>query len=50
MNDTSFHNCIKSTVCPTACPVSRVNQGYPGQKQPGPDGTRSTLHEGLRLG
>lgn len=25
MNDTSFENCIKCTVCTTACPVSRVN-------------------------
>ncbi|HGU1953976.1 TPA: 4Fe-4S binding protein, partial [Escherichia coli] len=23
MNDTSFENCIKCTVCTTACPVSR---------------------------
>ncbi len=32
MNDTSFENCIKCTVCTTACPVSRVNPGYPGAK------------------
>lgn len=38
MSDTRFESCIKCTVCTTACPVSRVNPGYPGPKQAGPDG------------
>ncbi|WP_226052074.1 anaerobic glycerol-3-phosphate dehydrogenase subunit GlpC [Dickeya chrysanthemi] len=38
--DTSFENCIKCTVCTTACPVARVNPLYPGPKQAGPDGER----------
>lgn len=46
MNDTSFENCIKCTVCTTACPVSRVNPGYPGPKQAGPDGERLRLKDG----
>src|SRR5699024_11951486 len=46
MNDTSFENCIKCTVCTTACPVSRVNPGYPGPKQPGPDADRPRLKDG----
>ena len=48
MNDTSFENCIKCTVCTTACPVSRVNPGYPGPKQAGPDGERLRLKDGAR--
>ncbi|PXW44190.1 anaerobic glycerol-3-phosphate dehydrogenase subunit GlpC [Dickeya zeae] len=39
-SDTSFENCIKCTVCTTACPVARVNPFYPGPKQAGPDGER----------
>ncbi len=35
MNDTSFENCIKCTVCTTACPVSRVNPVIQGQNKPG---------------
>lgn len=46
MNDTSFENCIKCTVCTTACPVSRVNPGYPWPKQAGPDGERLRLKDG----
>ncbi|MGM3173418.1 anaerobic glycerol-3-phosphate dehydrogenase subunit GlpC [Dickeya lacustris] len=38
--DTSFENCIKCTVCTTACPVAGVNPLYPGPKQAGPDGER----------
>ena len=40
MNQQSFENCIKCTVCTTVCPVSRVNPRYPGPKQAGPDGER----------
>ncbi|WP_225622253.1 anaerobic glycerol-3-phosphate dehydrogenase subunit GlpC [Musicola keenii] len=38
--DNSFEQCIKCTVCTTACPVARVNPDYPGPKQAGPDGER----------
>ncbi len=47
MNDTSFENCIKCTVCTTACPVSRVNPGYPGPKQ-GRAGWRASAFERWR--
>ncbi|MCL2892326.1 anaerobic glycerol-3-phosphate dehydrogenase subunit GlpC [Brenneria tiliae] len=40
LDDNSFENCIKCTVCTTYCPVSRVNPLYPGPKQAGPDGER----------
>ena len=40
LDETSFENCIKCTVCTTVCPVSRVNPDYPGPKQSGPDGER----------
>ncbi|ECQ4704379.1 anaerobic glycerol-3-phosphate dehydrogenase subunit C [Salmonella enterica] len=46
MSDTRFESCIKCTVCTTACPVSRVNPGYPGPKQAGPDGERLRLKDG----
>ncbi|SNY63334.1 anaerobic glycerol-3-phosphate dehydrogenase subunit GlpC [Enterobacter sp. CC120223-11] len=46
MSDTRFDHCIKCTVCTTACPVSRVNPGYPGPKQAGPDGERLRLKDG----
>lgn len=46
MNDTRFENCIKCTVCTTACPVSRVNPAWPGPKQAGPDGERLRLKAG----
>lgn len=45
LNETSFENCIKCTVCTTACPVSRVNPNYPGPKQSGPDGERLRLKD-----
>ena len=45
MTDTQFANCIKCTVCTTACPVSRVNPAYPGPKQAGPDGERLRLKD-----
>ena len=45
LNDTSFDNCIKCTVCTTYCPVSRVNPLYPGPKQAGPDGERLRLKD-----
>lgn len=34
MSDTRFESCIKCTVCTTACPVSRVNPGYPALNRP----------------
>lgn len=45
MNQHSFENCIKCTVCTTVCPVSRVNPRYPGPKQAGPDGERLRLKD-----
>ncbi len=45
LNDTSFDNCIKCTVCTTYCPVARVNPLYPGPKQAGPDGERLRLKD-----
>jgi glycerol-3-phosphate dehydrogenase subunit C len=45
LDETSFENCIKCTVCTTACPVSRVNPDYPGPKQSGPDGERLRLKD-----
>lgn len=45
LDETSFENCIKCTVCTTACPVSRVNPDYPGPKQAGPDGERLRLKD-----
>lgn len=46
MSNTRFENCIKCTVCTTACPVVRVNPHYPGPKQAGPDGERLRLKNG----
>ena len=46
MSDTRFENCIKCTVCTTACPISRVNPHYPGPKQAGPDGERLRIKNG----
>lgn len=43
--NSGFENCIKCTVCTTACPVSRVNPAYPGPKQAGPDGERLRLKD-----
>lgn len=45
LDETSFENCIKCTVCTTVCPVSRVNPHYPGPKQSGPDGERLRLKD-----
>ncbi|MCE0824928.1 anaerobic glycerol-3-phosphate dehydrogenase subunit C [Buttiauxella sp. A2-C2_NF] len=45
LDETSFENCIKCTVCTTVCPVSRVNPDYPGPKQSGPDGERLRLKD-----
>lgn len=45
LDETSFENCIKCTVCTTVCPVSRVNPNYPGPKQSGPDGERLRLKD-----
>ncbi len=45
LDETSFENCIKCTVCTTVCPVSRVNPEYPGPKQSGPDGERLRLKD-----
>lgn len=45
LDEKSFENCIKCTVCTTVCPVSRVNPDYPGPKQSGPDGERLRLKD-----
>ncbi|RDK86647.1 anaerobic glycerol-3-phosphate dehydrogenase subunit GlpC [Enterobacillus tribolii] len=45
LNDSSFENCIKCTVCTTYCPVAKVNPAYPGPKQAGPDGERLRLKD-----
>lgn len=45
LDEKSFENCIKCTVCTTVCPVSRVSPDYPGPKQSGPDGERLRLKD-----
>ncbi len=39
----NFEQCIKCTICTVYCPVTAVNQNYPGPKQAGPDGERYRL-------
>ena len=35
-----FEHCIKCTLCEENCPVFRVDKGFPGPKQAGPDAAR----------
>lgn len=39
----NFEQCIKCTICTVYCPVTAVNQNFPGPKQAGPDGERYRL-------
>ena len=36
----SYEHCIRCTICVENCPVLRVNPGFPGPKQSGPDAQR----------
>lgn len=45
ISENNFEQCIKCTICTVYCPVSTVNQNYPGPKQSGPDGERFRLKD-----
>ena len=45
MQDNSFQDCVKCTLCTAYCPMAAVNPFYIGPKQAGPDGERYRLKD-----
>ena len=45
VKDQSFEQCMKCSVCTAYCPVTLVNQKFPGPKHSGPDGERYRLKD-----
>lgn len=43
--DSNFEQCMKCSICTAYCPVTLVNQKFPGPKQSGPDGERYRLKD-----
>lgn len=43
--DNNFEQCMKCSICTAYCPVTLVNQDFPGPKQSGPDGERYRLKD-----
>ncbi len=41
----NFEQCVKCSICVSACPMMEVNPDYPGPKQAGPDGERYRLKD-----
>lgn len=44
-SEDNFEQCMKCSVCTAYCPVTTVNQDFPGPKQAGPDGERYRLKD-----
>ncbi|TFH43778.1 MAG: 4Fe-4S dicluster domain-containing protein, partial [Chrysiogenales bacterium] len=45
LENISFDQCIKCTVCTIYCPVARVTHLFPGPKQSGPDTERLRIKD-----
>lgn len=45
VTDGNFEQCMKCSICTAYCPVTLVNQNFPGPKQSGPDGERYRLKD-----
>lgn len=45
VSDHNFEQCMKCSICTAYCPVTPVNQKFPGPKQGGPDGERYRLKD-----
>lgn len=45
VKDRNFEQCMKCSICTAYCPVTLVNQQFPGPKQSGPDGERYRLKD-----
>lgn len=45
VSDHNFEQCMKCAICTAYCPVTTVNQDFPGPKQAGPDGERYRLKD-----
>jgi glycerol-3-phosphate dehydrogenase subunit C len=39
----TFEHCVRCTICVENCPVYKVEPGFPGPKQSGPDAQRFRL-------
>lgn len=45
VSDHNFEQCMKCAICTAYCPVTTVNEDFPGPKQAGPDGERYRLKD-----